>query len=138
MAAKGSSGKNSVTVTGDMAKDGHVVVTINWFIDSAKYPGMNRAAVRAKVKNEIWEEMDDVLIGLTKNMNISYDSQNFTVLKEYQDLVEKRPNGTKLYAFKAEVQFDAAPAAPAAVAAAPAPKKESKGFIIEQRWNNDF
>jgi hypothetical protein len=139
MAAK--AGKNSVKVTGDMAKDGYATVSINWFVDTAKYPGMNREAIRAKVKNEIWQKMDDMILALTKGTNVTTDSHNFSVLREHHDVIETRPNGTKVYALVADVRFNAVPAAqmPAPAAApAPAAKKESKGFTIQQHWNNEF
>ncbi|MFA4875019.1 MAG: hypothetical protein WC956_08065 [bacterium] len=143
MAAKGKVAKgetNTVAITGDIVKDGHLILDISWMIDTAKYPGMSRDDIRKKVRQEMWDTVLANIEANTKGMDLSYDRSTFSTIQEHHDLVQTRANGTKLYSLKLKVEFTAEPAPkapPAAVAPAPAPKKD-KGFVLQQRWDNDI
>ncbi|MFH0799448.1 MAG: hypothetical protein V2A66_04620 [Pseudomonadota bacterium] len=135
MAANAKTGPNKIDMTGDLAKDGRVTFYVDWTLDTAKYPSLNRDAVRDKVSSEIWDKVLAKVMSSTKGMNLAYDKSDFTVTKEHHTLVTKRPNGTKLYALDIEIEFSApSEAAPPA----PAKKPADKGFVLQQRWDNDM
>jgi hypothetical protein len=140
MAAVKPAGTNTVNVTGNIAKTGYLMIDINWRVDTAKYPGFTRDAIRDKVRDEMKSTVLGKVEPATAGLDISYERSAFTILKEYHDLLETRPDGTKVYALKYQVKFTAEPAPPpppAPAATPPAPKKD-KGFVLEQRWNNDM
>lgn len=144
---------NNVNVSGNFQNEGKLIIDVDWTIDSANYPGMSRDAVRQKVQDQIWDQMLPKIVDATKGASVSFDKSNFVLVKEYTDLIQRRPNGTKLYALKLQVEFNAptesavkvataaqpAAAQPAAVQPAPEkPKKDINKDQLKQRWDNEL
>lgn len=139
MAVKSTAANNSVSVAGDIVKDGHLMIDVDWTVDTAKYPGLSKDTIRKKVRDEIMDKMLAKIMAATKGINISYDTSRFTTLKENHNLIKKRPNGTRLYTLDLEIEFEAEQAPVSAPAATPKPsQKDDKGFTIQQRWDNDI
>lgn len=139
---------NAVNVTGDLTKGSTLTINITWNVDTAKFQGIKREEVRKKVKAEIWDALLPKLVAATKGVSTSMAESNFTIVKEYHDLIQQRPNGTKQYVLKMEVLFtnvpesaSAAAAAAAATAAAQppaaAPVKAKPPITFEQHWNDE-
>lgn len=136
---------NTVNVTGDIVKDGKLMINVDWTIDSSKYPGLTREAIRQKVRQEIRSQVIPKIAAAAQGIAVSFEQCNFTLLKENTELLERRPNGTKIYAFNMQMEFSAPPpgstpmAATQPEAAAPAPvKKPAYQSALNQRWDNEM
>lgn len=133
---------NSVNVAGDIVKDGKLTINVDWTIDSSKYPGLSREAIRQKVRQEIRDQVIPKVIAAAQGIAVSFEQSNFNLVKENTTLLETRPNGTKVYAMNMQLEFNApvqaAPAAAQTVAAtAPASVKAPKyETALNQRWEN--
>ncbi len=137
--ATGMAKSNQVNVTGDMIKDGKLTVEVDWTIDTAKYPGMSREAIRDKVRQDIKNQVVSKITAAAEGMAISLDQSNFHLVSENQKLIETRPNGTKLYDYDMQIQFTASAQPQPAPAAAPAPAKKPRyEDALNQRWDNDM
>jgi len=105
-ALAGTAQANTVKVSGDIQKEGKLLVDVDWSVDSSRYPGMSRDAVRQKIHDEIWDQMLPKIIDAAKGASVSFDKSNFVLIKEYTDLVQRRPDGSKLYTLKVQVEFN--------------------------------
>lgn len=125
---------NKINVTGDLQKEGHIIIDVDWTVDTSKYSGLTRNEIRRKVRDDIMDKMMPKIMASTKDMNVAYDSSRFTTINETHKLIEKRKDGSRLYSLKLEIEFEATAVPPPP---APTPRDE-KGFVLVQRWNNDF
>lgn len=105
LASSAAWASNKVDVTGDLAKDGNLMIDVNWTIDTAKYKGASQEEVRKQVFEQIWKQTRPQLVKKTKGMVTSYDRGDFTKLSENKQLVKERPDGTKIYDYSARVKF---------------------------------
>lgn len=131
---------NSVKVTGDMLKDGKLTVNVDWTVDSSKYPGLSREATRDKVRQEIRDQVIPKIIAAAQGIAVSFDQSNFNLIKEHTELLETRPNRTKIYALNMQIEFNASTtpvAAEAQPAVASTPVKKPKyQTALNQRWDD--
>lgn len=135
VAVSGWAESNQVNVTGNIVKDGKLMVDVDWQIDSAKYPGMSREAMRDMVRQDIKKDVVQKVNKAIQNSGITVDSSNFTVVKETTEVIQTRPNGTKLFDIDMLIEFAAQPAPVAASPKKTAPKYED---ALNQRWDNDI
>lgn len=141
---------NTIKVSGNIQKEGKLTIDIDWSYDTAKYAGVPRNAIRQKVRDEIWDQMLPKIVDSTKGIPLSFDRSNFTTIKEYRDLVQKRTDGTKIYALKLKIEFNAPtestspeqvaqPKAAAPIKAAKEkPMKDINRDELKQRWDNEL
>ena len=132
---------NSVNVAGDIVKDGKLTINVDWTIDSSKYPGLSREAIRDKVRQDIRDQVVPKIIAAAQGIAVSFDQSNFSLIKENTTLLQTRPDGSKIYTMNMQMEFNApvqaAPAAAQPAAAAPAPVKAPKyETSLNQRWEN--
>ena len=99
-------GSRSVKVSGDAARDGYLMIDINWTIDTAQYPGELWKTIRDKVADEVWKEVLPQLAKKTSGLSISYDRSNFTPVSDTAKLVEQRGDGSRVYAKHCLVRFN--------------------------------
>jgi len=141
---------NRVNVKGDILKEGKLLIDVDWTVDSSKYQGLSRDAIRQKVQDEMWGQILPKLVDATKGFPVSFDKSNFILVKEYTDLVKKRTDGSKLYSMKVQVEFITTTAQGAsqptfprpAISESTAAKEQSKKNInrneLKQRWDNEL
>ena len=113
---------NSVNVSGDLARDGSLLIDIDWTIDSAKFSGQTRDQIHEKVYQEVWNAMLPKLVKKTKGYPVSFKESNFTKLTEQKTLLQERPDGTRVVAYKSQVKFTCPRAAASAKAKSPTKK----------------
>ncbi len=97
--------KNTTNVTGDLGQDGYLTITLDWQVDSARYPGMDEPQVREKVRQEMWKELLPKLVQKTSGYPVSYDDAQFSKVKEVNTLVKRRPDGSEVYDVDLVVRF---------------------------------
>lgn len=130
---------NSVTLSGDLAKDNRLVIDVDWTVDSAKYPGMTREQIMEKVQDEVWDKVFPKIVKATKDIGVPIENSNFVLVSEHDNLIQKRPNGTKLYSVKIQIEYTPGQASAAAAVPASAPKKAPKyEDALNQRWDNEL
>jgi hypothetical protein len=129
---------NTVKVTGDVKKDGRLLIDVNWDIDTAKYPGMTRDQIREKVMADIREKTLPKLVDATQGHPVSFDKCNFHVINEQSNLREIRPDGTKRYTLDLKIQFNAT--SDAALMPTITTKDYSQKYetALNQRWDDDL
>lgn len=129
--------ENTVDVSGDVVKDGKLTIDVDWQIDSAKYPNMSREQMRDMVRQDIKKDVVKKVNKALQNSGITIDASKFTVVKETTEVMQARPNGTKVYDIDMLIEFAAQPTP--ATASAPAPKAQPKyEDALNQRWDNDI
>ena len=114
---------NSVNVSGDLAKDGSLMIDIDWTIDSAKFPGQSKDAIHEKVYQAVWDAMLPKLVKKTSGYPVSFEKSNFSKLTEQSSLVEERVDGSKVVSYTAKVKFSC-PRSDAVVKSSGSSKKE--------------
>lgn len=135
---------NTVKVTGDLQKDGKLMIDIDWKVDTSKYPKLSRDVVQSKVREEIREQVLPKIVDATKGAPIALGKSHFTVIKETQDLLKSNPDGTKVIALKMTVEYTAVanpaidlPEAGPVPAPAPTASEKEKKVYLTQRWDYD-
>lgn len=118
---------NSVDVTGDLARDGNLMIDISWTIDTANYKGDTPAAIHDKVYQDVWRAMRPKLEKKMSGTSVVLDKSNFTKLSEQKQLVEQRADGTKVVVYSAKMKF----IGPRVEGASPAPAEKPKKQSIE-------
>lgn len=135
---------NAVKVTGDLQKDGKLLIDVDWKVDTSKYTKLSRDAMRNKVREEIREQVLPKIVDATKGAPVALGKSHFTVIKETQDLLKSNPDGTKVIALKMTVEYtaianpaiDLPEAGPVPPPAPTADEKEKKTYLT-QRWDYD-
>ena len=93
-------------VSGDVARDGYLMVDVNWTIDTAQYPGESSASIREKVAADVWKQVLPQIVQKTSGITISYDRSAFIPLSTTTTLVEQRADGTRVYSKHCLVRFN--------------------------------
>ena len=117
---------NSVNVSGDLAKDGNLMIDIDWVIDTAMYPGQGRDAIHEKVYQDVWGAMLPKLVKKTSGYPVSFEKSNFTKLSEQKNVVTERADGSRVVEYKAKVKFYCPRAEAAAKSTGPTKKEVDK------------
>lgn len=117
---------NSVNVSGDLARDGNLMIDIDWTIDSAKFPGQTRDQIHEKVYQDIWNAMLPKLVKKADGYPVSFNESNFNKLSEQKTTIQERADGTKVVAYTAKVKFVCPRAQAAANASGPSKKEMDK------------
>lgn len=103
----GSALANTVNVTGDLIKDGNLMLNVDWTVDTANYKGMKSDAIRKQVYEEIWKETLPQLAKKTNGVAVTYDKGNFTKVSELKELLQARDDGSRVTRYTAKVKFEA-------------------------------
>jgi hypothetical protein len=128
LAAASAWAANSCNVTGDLAKDGNLLIDVSWTIDTAKYKNQSPEAIRESVYQEIWKDVLPKLVKKSSGVAVSYEKSQFTKVAEEKNVIEQRPDGTKVYSYKAKVRFNAGSAAGASAAPEQSEKERANNF----------
>jgi hypothetical protein len=125
---------NACRVNGDLAKDGNLMIDVSWTIDTAKYKGQTQEQIREAVYHEVWKNLKPQLAKKSAGLPVSYDRSQFTKVSEEKNLVEQRPDGTKVFDYKARVRFNYA----SAPDAKPEPSEKAAQDNMEKEWHYRF
>lgn len=129
---------NTVKVTGDVKKDGRLLIDVKWDIDTAKFPGMTRDQIREKVMADIREKTLPKVVDATQGHPVSFDKCNFHVISEQSTLKNARENGTKQYVLDLKVQFNATSDAELMPTIKTKDYSRKYETSLNQRWDNDL
>ncbi len=131
--------KNRVDVSGDMIRDGYLMIDIDWKVDTRRYKGVPRGELRDRVKADIYKEVLPELVEKTEGLAVSFDKGNFTKLNENVKLVETRKDGSEVFDVDMTYRFGA----PCHVAQAGEPtvsKKNTRAYepVLLRSWDNTY
>lgn len=129
---------NTVKVTGDVKKDGRLLIDVNWDIDTAKFPGMTRDQIREKVMADIREKTLPKLVDATQGHPVSFEKCNFHVINEQSTLKSMREDGTKQYVLTLKIQFNATSDATLMPTLTTKDYSNKYETALNQRWDNDL
>jgi hypothetical protein len=128
---------NSVDVKGNLQRDGYLTLEFDWTVDTRDYPGQNRAQIEKKVHGDMYDMMLPKLVSATRGTPCSFDRSSFQMLGDNAKLVKERSDGTKVYAIKTSVRFNA-PAEPSAPSSQRTVSSSSDMPNLKGNWQAEF